>query len=155
YIKVKGEWKYLYRAIDKEGNTLDFYLTAYRDQLAAMRFLKKLLNATHTVTPRVINTDKNTAYIPAVQAAKSSEALPEKTEHRDVKYLNNNVESDHRIPKRLIRRGLGFGSFRTAQQTISGYEAMNMVRKGQAGPDDNPSHLDQVKLVEELFNIAA
>ena len=78
YVKVKGEWKYLYRAVDREGNTLDFYLTAYRDQLAAMRFLKKLLNASHTITPRVINTDKNPAYIPAVKAARSSGALPEK-----------------------------------------------------------------------------
>ncbi len=153
YVKVKGEWKYLYRAIDKEGNTLDFYLTAHRDQLGAMRFLKKLLNATHTIIPRVINTDKNAAYIPAIEAAKDSGHLPEESEHRDVKYLNNRVECDHRRIKRLIRYGLGFGNFRSAQKTISGYEAMYMVRKGQTGitPD---LYLEQVKLVENLFNIA-
>ena len=153
YVKVKGEWKYLYRAVDREGNTLDFYLTAYRDQLAAMRFLKKLLNASHTITPRVINTDKNPAYIPAVKAAKSSGALPEKTQHRDVKYLNNRIECDHRRIKRLIKYGLGFGSFRTAQKTISGYEAMYMMRKGQTGIAPE-MYLEQVKLVESLFNTA-
>ena len=67
YVKVKGKWKYLYPAIDKEGNTLDFYLAAHRDQLAAMRFLKKILGASHTMTPRVINTDKNASYTPAIE----------------------------------------------------------------------------------------
>ena len=153
YVKVKGEWKYLYRAVDKEGNTLDFYLAAHRDQLAAMRFLKKLLNASHTITPRVVNTDKNASYPPAIDAAKAKGALPESTEHRAVKYLNNRIECDHRRIKRLIRYGLGFGSFRTAQKTISGYEAMYMVRKGQASPEGCHSYLDQVKLVEGLFNI--
>ena len=150
YVRVKGQWKYLYRAIDKDGNTLDFYLAAHRNQLAAMRFLKKLLGAAHTTTPRVINTDKNPSYGAAINAAKASEALSPETEHRDVKYLNNRVECDHRRPKRLIGHGLGFGSFRTAQQTISGYEAMNMVRKGQATPRPGV-YLDEVKLIEGLF----
>ena len=150
YIRVKGQWKYLYRAVDKQGNTLDFLLTAHRDQLAAMRFLKKALDADHTVEPRVINTDQAPSFPPAIAAAKSVGALSVEVEHRQVKYLNNLVESDHRRIKRVIRHGLGFGSFRTAQQTISGYEAMYMVRKGQA--TSRPGvYLDEVKVIEGLF----
>ena len=145
--------KYLYRAVDKKGNTLEFLLTAHRDQLAAMRFLKKILGAPHTVKPRVINTDKAGSYTPAIAAAKAEGALEQETEHRQVKYLNNLVECDHRRIKRIIRYGLGFGSFRTAQQTISGYEAMYMIRKNQATTRPGV-YLDQVKLIENLFSKA-
>ena len=153
YVKVKGKWKYLYRAVDKEGNTLDFYLSSYRDQLAASRFLKKLLLAKHTMTPRVINTDANPSYIPAIKVAIDTEYLPEQTEHRQVKYLNNRIECDHRRIKRLINHGLGFHSFRTGYKTIRGYEAMYMIRKGQA--KDATTYLEQVKMIEELFGVAS
>ena len=129
YVKIKGQWKYLYRAVDKEGHTLDFYLSAYRDQLAALRFLKKLILARHTITPRVINTDENPAYTPAITSAKKANHLTNETEHRKVKYLNNRIEYDHRRIKRLIKYGLGFHSFRTGYKTIRGYEAMCMIRK--------------------------
>ncbi len=69
FIKVKGSWMYLYRAVDKEGNTIDFYLSAHRDQLAAARFLKKALTSNHTTLPRVINVDKAPSYPPAVNSA--------------------------------------------------------------------------------------
>jgi transposase, IS6 family len=95
YTKIKGGWKYLYRAIDSEGNTLDFLLTAKRDAKAAKRFLCKVLNASHTVEPRVINVDKNAAYPPAIEALKLDKSLPETAEARQVKYLNNLVEQDH------------------------------------------------------------
>ena len=153
YIKVKGRWKYLYRAVDKEGNTLDFYLSAHRDQLAAARFLKKLLGAKHTVKPRVINTDKNPAYIPAIESAKSADSLPEETEHRQVKYLNNRIESDHRPLKSLIRAGLGFGSHRTAYKTIRGYEAMHMIRKGQMRNGD--TYIQQIRNIGYMFGLAS
>ena len=97
YIKVKGAWKYLYRAVDSEGNTLDFLLSAKRDAGAAKRFLHKMLNAVHTQTPRVLNVDKNAAYPPAVEALKADEQLSETTELRHVLYLNNRVEQDHRF----------------------------------------------------------
>jgi transposase, IS6 family len=100
---IKIKWKYLYRDIDKQGNTLDFYLSSHRDQLAAARFLKKLILAKHTTTPRVINTDENPAYILAIQSAKQTGNIPDKTEHRKVKYLNNRIECDHRRIKRLIK----------------------------------------------------
>ncbi len=95
-LLVKGQWKYLYRAVDSEGNTLDFLLSAKRDTRAAERFLGKTLSASHTQMPRVINVDKNAAYPPAVNDLKAEEQLPETTEIRQVKYLNNIVEQDHR-----------------------------------------------------------
>ena len=100
YINVKGVWKYLYRAVDSEGNTLDFLLSAKRDTRAAKRCLRKLLNASHTQAPRVINVDKNAAYPPAADSLKADEQLPETTELRQVKYLNNRVELSASLPMR-------------------------------------------------------
>lgn len=120
YIKVKGGWKYLYRAVDSQGNTLDFLLSAKRDATAAGRFLRKTLNAAHTQEPRVINVDKNAAYLPDVDDLKADEQLPKTTELRQVKYLSNRVEQDHRFIKRLTKPGLGFGSFNTARRTLRG-----------------------------------
>ena len=131
YISVKGEWKYLYRAVDSEGNTLDFMLSAKRDNRAAERFFRKALKAFHNQEPRVINVDKNAAYPPAIDELKKDQSLPKTTELRPVKYLNNIVEQDHRFIKRLVNPGMGFGSFNTARRTLRGYEAMNMLRKGQ------------------------
>ena len=128
YVKVKGKWKYLYRAVDSQGNTLDFLLRAKRNAKATERFLRKTLNATHTQIPRVINVDKNAAYPAAVDDLKADEQLPETAQIRQVKYLNNRVEQDHRFIKRLIKPGMGFGSFNTARRTLRGMEAMNMIR---------------------------
>ena len=154
YIKIKGKWMYLYRAVDKEGATIDFYLSAHRDQLAAARFFKKALGADHNTIPRVINVDKNASYPPAVESAKSAGFLPEETELRQVKYLNNRIECDHRRLKTLIRHGLGFNDFWTAHKTIRGYETMHMIRKGQVKLSDE-SYMGQVKFIEDLFEIAA
>ena len=101
----------------------------------------------------MINTDENAAYIPAVESALRAQYLPDKTEHRKVKYLNNRIECDHRRIKRLIKYGLGFHSFKTGYKTIRGYEAMYMIRKGQIR--NTKSYLDQVRMIEELFGIAA
>lgn len=106
-LLVKGEWKYLYRAVDNAGNTLDFLLSAKRDGKAAERFFHKVLNATHTQTPRVITVDKNAAYLKAIETLKGDETLPETTELRQKKYLNNIVEQDHRAIKRLTNAGMG------------------------------------------------
>ena len=98
YIKVKGEDKYLYRAVDSEGNTLDFLLTAKRDAQAAIRFFRKAMKAVHTQEPRVINVDKNAAYLKAIDELKGKEELSEQVELGQNKYLNNLVEQDHRFP---------------------------------------------------------
>jgi len=155
YIKVKGVWKYLYRAVDSDGNTLDFLLSAKRDAKAAKRFLKKVLNAPHTQSPRVITVDKNAAYPPAIDELKADESLPKTTKTRQVKYLNNIVEQDHRFIKRCIKPGLGFGSFNTARRTLKGYEAMNMIRKGQIKDVDKGDVLGQISFINEIFGVTA
>lgn len=101
YIKVKGEDKYLYRAVDSDGNTFDFLLTAKRDASAAERFFRKKLSAVHTPTPRVVNVDKNAAYPKAIDTLKIEQVLPQTTQLRQNKYLNNRVEQDHRFIKQL------------------------------------------------------
>lgn len=154
YIKVKGQWKYLYRAVDSQGNTLDFLLRAKRDATAAERFLRKTLNASHTQSPRVINVDKNAAYPAAVDDLKADEQLPKTTELRQVKYLNNRVEQDHRFIKRLTKPGMGFGSFNTARRTLRGFEAMNMIRKGQVRGVNKGDVRASIELVSQIFGVA-
>ena len=155
YIKVKGQWKYLYRAVDSEGNTLDFLLRAKRDATAAERFLRKTLNASHTQSPRVINVDKNAAYPAAVDDLKADEQPLETTELRQSKYLNNRVEQDHRFIKRLTKPGMGFGSFNSARRTLRGMEAMNMLRKGQVTSVDKGDVRAQIEFVSQIFGVAA
>ncbi len=113
YIKVKKEWIYLYRAVDAQGNTLDFWFSSTSDAKAAKRFFLKTLAACHTVEPRVINVDKNGAYPKAFAALKAEGIIPEACELRQSKYLNNLVEQDHRFIKRLTKPGMGFFSLET------------------------------------------
>ena len=155
YVKVKGVWKYLYRAVDSEGNTLDFLLTAKRDAKAAKRFLCKVLNAPHTIEPRVITVDKNAAYPPAIKALKKEKSLPRATKTRQIKYMNNVVEQDHRFIKRRTKPGLGFGSFNTARRTLKGYEAMNMIRKGQIEGAEKGDVMGQISFINRTFGVAA
>jgi transposase-like protein len=131
YIKVKGEWKYLYRAVDSDGNTIDFMLSAKRNKKAAKRFLKKALCSKHNQIPRVITVDKNPAYPPAVNELKNDRILPQNVNFRQIKYLNNMIEQDHRSIKRIVRPMLGFQSITTAIKTIKGIEIMHMIKKGQ------------------------
>ena len=133
YIKVKGKWTYLYRAVDSKGNTIDFYLSATRNAKAAKIFLGKALRGLKSwQTPRVINTDKAGCYTKAINDLKNDGKLPKETIHRQVKYLNNIVESDHGNLKRLINPTLGFKSMKTAYATIKGFEIMRALKKGQA-----------------------
>ena len=127
YIKINGESKYLYRAIDSDGQTIDFLLTAKRDTLAAKRFLSKALNHGDSDVVRVINTDKAKAYPKALEALKESGLLPESVEHRAVKYLNNLIEQDHRYTKTRVVASQNFRHFWSAGRTITGYESMNMI----------------------------
>jgi transposase, IS6 family len=129
YIKVKGAWKYLYRAVDSTGQTIDFMLSAKRDMKAAKRFFRKMLKAPKHQSPRVINVDRNKAYPPAVEELKEEGILSSASQLRQCKYLNNIIEQDHRFIKRRVNPGLGFFSFKTARRTISGFEAMNIIRK--------------------------
>ena len=127
YINVKGKWKYLYRAVDKFGATVDFLLTAKRDRKAALRFLRKAIG--QNGTPSKITIDKSGANAAAINDYTEEEAVG--IELRQVKYLNNIVEQDHRAIKRKTRPMLGFKSFWSAAKTIAGIELMHMIRKGQ------------------------
>jgi transposase, IS6 family len=127
YVKVKGRWMYLYRAVDSRGDTIDFLLSARRDAAAAKRFFRKALGQPHTVNPRTITVDKNPAYPKGLAEMKSDGELGRFAQLRQCKYLNNIVEQDHRRIKRLTRPGLGFGGFWTARRTLAGCEAMAMM----------------------------
>jgi len=155
YIKVKGKWKYLYRAVDSAGNTLDFLLSAKRDAAAAKRFFRKALKAAHNQEPRVITVDKNAAYPKAIDELKAEKQLSKSVELRQKKYLNNVIEQDHRGIKRLVKPGMGFGSFNTARRTLKGYEIMNMMRKGQIKGVAKGAVTDRVKFMAEIFEVAA
>ena len=127
YIKVKGQWKYLYRAVDKEGQTVDYLLTAKRDRKAAKRFLKKAIKSNGL--PEKINIDRSGANTVAINDYNKEEKI--KIEIRQNKYLNNIIEQDHRSIKQLCKATLGFQSFRTAQITLSGFECMKILDKKQ------------------------
>lgn len=155
YIKVKGVWTYLYRAVDSLGQTIDFHLSPRRDATAAKRFFRKALWQPHTVNPRTITVDKNPAYPRAVRDLKRWGRLWRFSRLRQRKYLNNIVEQDHRRIKRLVRPGLGFGSLRTARRTLAGYEAMAMIRKGQVYNVGQRDMQAQAALVAGLFETTA
>jgi putative transposase len=127
YIKVKGEWKYLYRAVDKYGQTIDFLLTDNRDKEAALRFLKKAIRR-HGL-PEMITIDGSDANEAAIK--RYNEAHGTHIIIRQVKYLNNIVEQDHRAVKWGTRPMLGFKSFDAAQDTLVGLELMHMIKKRQ------------------------
>jgi transposase, IS6 family len=118
--------------VDSEGATSDFLLSAKRDTVAAKRFLAKALGDANHTHPRVINTDKDAAYPPAIVELKAEAALQEDCRHRPVQFLNNVLEQDHRAIKRRVRASQHFRSFWGAWRTIAGYEAIHMIGKGQA-----------------------
>jgi IS6 family transposase len=155
YIRVKGRWTYLYRAVDSRGQTIDFLLSAKRDAAAAKRFFRKALSQPHTVNPRIITVDKNPAYPKAIAEMKADAELWRFSRLRRVKFLNNIVEQDHRRVKRLTRPGLGFGSFWTARRTLAGFEAMAMIRKGQVQDIGGGDIRAQAAFITGLFQLAA
>jgi len=127
YVKIKGVWKYFYRAVDKHGDTVDFLLTAKRDTKAVRRFLTKAIGANGK--PSLINIDKSGANTAAIKQYNSDEN--KRIKIRQCKYLNNIVEQDHRFIKRRIRPMLGFKSFWSARATLAGIEVWRMLKKGQ------------------------
>jgi transposase, IS6 family len=155
YVKVKGRWTYLYRAVDSRGQTVDFLLSARRDAAAARRFFRKALKQQHTVTPRTITVDKNPAYPSASKSMKKEGELSRFARLRQIKYLNNIVEQDHRRIKRLVRPGLGFKSLRSARRIIAGYEIFAMIRKGQVAAIPATDIGAQRLLIASLFAVAA
>ena len=155
YIKVGRGCKYLYRAVDSTGNTIEFMLSAKRDVAAAKRFFKKMMRADHRRLPFTISVDKNAAYPEAFATSQEEKVLPHDCKLRRVKYLNNIIEQDHRFIKKKVRASQCFKSFHTAERTLEGIEAMNMMRKGQIKRLDRNDAMGQAKFVESLFGIAA
>lgn len=155
YVKVRGQWMYLYRAVDSTGQTLDFLLNETRSTRAATRFFRKVLGRPNVTAPRVINVDKNPSYIGAVRDLKQEKLLPDQCKRRPSRYMNNIVEQDHRFMKRRIKPGLGFGSYPTAWRTIQGYETMHMIRKGQMEGVEKGNIQGQNEFIAGLFGLAA
>ena len=141
YIKVKGQWKYYYRAVDKQGNTIDFLLTAKRDTKAALRFLRKAIN--ENGKPSLVNIDQSGANQASLNQFNRDHN--KRIKIRQCKYLNNIIEQDHRRIKRLTRPMLGFKNFYAAQRTLAGIEVMAMIKKGQmktlAGDRKTPAEM--------------
>jgi transposase-like protein len=155
YVKVGKACKYLYRAVDKEGQTIEFMLSAKRDVSAAKRFFKKMMRAEQRRLPFSISVDKNAAYPEAFSHSQDEKIVPQDCKLRRVKYLNNVIEQDHRFVKKKVRASQCFKSFYTAERTLEGIEAMNMMRKGQVKRLAGSDAQGQAKFVETLFGVAA
>jgi putative transposase len=139
YIKVAGGWKYYYRAVDKEGNTVDFLLTAKGDKSAALRFLRQAIR--NNCTPVKINLDKSGSNTSAIKVYNTE--VGTNIEIRQCKYLNNIVEQSHRPVKLKTRAALGFKAFHSAHATLQGVQVIQMIRKGQVRPVSEGSFIDQ------------
>ena len=147
YIKVAGKWKYLYRAVDRAGDTVDFLLPAKRDKAADRRFLERAINL-HSV-PEKLTIDKSGANTAAIENLKVDAFV-------DIlmcqnKYLNNIIEQDHRAVKRVTQPMLGFKSFWSVRILIGGIETMHMIRKGQM---DRPAG-STVSAADRFYSLAA
>lgn len=132
YIKVKGRWTYLYRAVDRDGQTLDFMLSERRDLAAARRFFKRAIGS-NGVPDRVVidKSGANLAGLQAVNAILKFTGGGRTVEIRQVKYLNNILEQDQRFIKRITGPMMGFKSFQSASATLAGIETAHTIRKGQ------------------------
>lgn len=154
YIKVKGKWHYLYRAVDKEGDTIDFMLSKKRDEVAARKFFKKAIGSSGL--PEKVTIDKSGANKAGIEAINLQLALITllgctliQIHIRQIKYLNNIIEQDHRGIKRIVNPMMGFKSFNSAQATIAGIELYRMLKKGQ--------HINAVNApaFEQFYSLAA
>jgi len=146
YIKVKGVWKYLYRAVDRDGKTIDFLLTAKRDKAAAKRFFDKAMLANGV--PEKVTMDKSGANKASIDEINTNREIPMVV--RQVKYLNNVVEQDHRAVKRITKPTLGFKSFQSAKNILAGIELMHMIRKGQMMMEG----ADKISFAEQFYALA-
>jgi putative transposase len=146
YIRVKGEWRYLYRAVDKVGDTVDFLFRAKRDKAAAGRYFEKAL--ARNGIPETVTIDKSGSNFAALQSINGERETPIKI--RQSKYLNNVVEQDHRAIKRVVRPMLGFKNFRCARIILCGIELMHMIAKGQMQTDGGTER----SVAEQFYNRA-
>ena len=153
YIRVKGRDKYLYRALDSSGQTIDFLLTAKSDMAAAKRFLRRAIEASGNALPRVMNVDKNPAYPAAMEALKSDNVVPRRVALRQCKYLNNVIEQDHRTVKKRVWLAKGYGTFQSAWRPLQGIETVHMIRKGRVRWLAKGDVLSQALFIAWLFGL--
>jgi IS6 family transposase len=154
YVRVKGRWCYLYRAIDSKGATIDFLLPAFRDADAAKRLFRKALGDRSHPQPRVINTNLAAIYRSAILDSKKEGALRKRCRHRPVQYLNSILEHDHRVIKRRVNAKQGFREFQGTRRMIQGYEAVHMIRKGQVRWVAGDNLLRLILFIDRLFDSA-
>jgi len=147
YVKVRGHWKYLYRAVDKEGKTIDFLLRAKRDKAAATRFFKKAMR--QNGDPEKVTTDKSGANKADMDGINKDREVP--IEVRQIKYLNNIIEQDHRAVKQITKPMMGFKSFHAASNVLAGIELMHMIRKGQMIVTKG----DELSFADQFYALAA
>ena len=147
YVKVKGQWMYQYRAVDKFGDTIDCYFAKNRDKKAALAFFRKAINSCGK--PSVVNIDKSGSNTSALNEINKSLPESEQIKIRQNKYLNNMVEQDHRFIKKITRPMLGFKSIDSANATLGGIELHHMLRKGQHINSKNKS------VIEQFYALAA
>jgi transposase-like protein len=153
YPPVRKVCKYLYRAVEKEGQTIEFLLSAKRDVSAAKRFFKKMMRAEHRRLPFSISVDKNAAYPEAFSTSQAERVVPQDCQLRRVKYLNNVIEQDHGFIKKKVRASQYFKRFYTAKRTLEGIESMNMMRKGQVKRLSGSDARSHAKFVLNLFQV--
>ena len=146
YIKVNGVWVYLYRAVDSLGNTIEFLLRKHRDAVAAKAFFRKAFR--NNGRPEKVTIDKSGSNISALTSANKDLPADNQIEVRQVKYLNNIIEQDHRFIKKRTKPMLGFKSFRSAKITIAGIENIRIIQKGQIiGSDNKVSTFENFKML--------
>ncbi len=154
YVRVGGRWKYLFRAINKYGQLIDFMLADPRNTRAAYRFLREAVKTMSDYWPSSITTDKLASYPKAIQRMKRVGVLAKAVEHRTSKYLNNIIEADHGALKRVIRATRGFQRMKTAYTTIKGFEVMRLIRRGHCILRELGA-TGEVRFVNHLFGLAA
>ena len=147
YIKIKGQWNDLYRAVDKTGQTVDFLLTAHRDKKAALRFLKKAIR--QHGRPTKVTIDQSGANTAALIALDANVNADSKIDIRQRKDLNNLIEQDHRAIKRLVRPILGFQTVRSARITLQDIELMHRIKKGQM------QNSQDLSAAQQFYSLAA
>ena len=145
----------LYRAIDSSGPTIDFVLSGWRDAATATRLFRKALTDPSHPQPRVLNTDQARPYGSAIAGVKKAGILRRRCRHRPVQYVNNIVEQDHRAIKRRVTAKQGFRAFHAARRRIQDYEAMHMIRKGQARWVSGLDGRRQIQFINKLFGVVA
>jgi transposase, IS6 family len=155
YIRVKGQEKYLCRAVDSRGQTIDFLLTAKRDATAAKRFVGKVFSCSSNPIPCVINVDKSRAYPVVLRSLQKERVLSRRVRLRQCKFLNNVIERDHRVSKKRTWLAKGYKTFHSARRTLEGIEAMHMIRKGRVRWVAKRDVLAEARFVTELFGLAA